>query len=156
MIVAVLAVLKAGGAYVPLDPDYPAERHRFILDDTQAPVLISHEHLAKRLPEAPMALVRMDADAGAIRERPATAPNVDVDPQNLAYIIYTSGSTGTPKGVQVEHRQVARLFSATAHWFKFGPSDIWTLLHSYAFDFSVWEMWGALLHGGKLVVPPRL
>ncbi len=69
-------------------------------------------------------------------------------------MIYTSGSTGQPKGVQVEHRNVARLFSATDGWFGFGPGDTWLLFHSYAFDFSVWELWGALLYGGRLVVPP--
>ena len=75
-------------------------------------------------------------------------------PENLAYVIYTSGSTGRPKGVQVEHRHIARLFSATDEWFGFGPGDVWALLHSYAFDFSVWELWGALAHGGQLVVSP--
>ena len=75
-------------------------------------------------------------------------------PGNLAYVIYTSGSTGRPKGVLVEHRNVARLFTGTADWFSFGPQDAWTLLHSYAFDFSVWEIWGALLHGGRLVIVP--
>ncbi|MYU66692.1 AMP-binding protein, partial [Streptomyces sp. SID69] len=71
-----------------------------------------------------------------------------------AYVIYTSGSTGRPKGTLVPHRNITRLFSATAHWFGFGPDDVWTLFHSIAFDFSVWELWGALLHGGRLVVVP--
>src|SRR5205085_7076453 len=75
-------------------------------------------------------------------------------PENLAYVIYTSGSTGQPKGVQVEHRQVARLFTATEQWYGFGPHDRWVLAHSYAFDVSVWELWGALAHGGSIVVPP--
>ncbi|WP_347359759.1 AMP-binding protein, partial [Streptomyces sp. 150FB] len=74
---------------------------------------------------------------------------------DLAYVIYTSGSTGTPKGVMVEHRNVTRLFSATEGWFGFGGGDVWTLFHSFAFDFSVWEMWGALLYGGRLVVVPQ-
>ncbi|MDC9591965.1 AMP-binding protein, partial [Xenorhabdus sp. XENO-10] len=73
-------------------------------------------------------------------------------PQHLAYIIYTSGSTGTPKGVMIEHRQVSRLFSAVQPWFGFSQQDVWCLFHSFAFDFSVWEIWGALLHGGRLVL----
>ncbi|MEW5928283.1 MAG: amino acid adenylation domain-containing protein [Gemmatimonadota bacterium] len=78
-----------------------------------------------------------------------------VSPDSLAYVIYTSGSTGRPKGVPVTHANVARLFDATADWFGFGADDVWTLFHSYAFDFSVWEIWGALLHGGRLVVVPH-
>src|SRR5205807_5028546 len=78
-----------------------------------------------------------------------------VQPDNVAYVIYTSGSTGKPKGVLVSHANVARLFSATRHWFDFNEQDVWTLFHSYAFDFSVWELWGALLYGGRLVVVPH-
>ena len=80
--------------------------------------------------------------------------HVDVAPGHLAYVIYTSGSTGRPKGVMVEHRNVARLFAATDAWFGFGADDVWTLFHSCAFDFSVWEIWGALLYGGRVVVVP--
>src|SRR5205814_1553696 len=91
------------------------------------------------------------------KRQPETNPDragVGLTSQHLAYIIYTSGSTGAPKGVMVEHRNVARLFSATDHWFQFNAHDVWTLFHSFAFDFSVWEIWGALLHGGRLVVVP--
>ncbi|MDX2683814.1 AMP-binding protein, partial [Streptomyces sp. NY05-11A] len=79
---------------------------------------------------------------------------VEVLADSAAYVIYTSGSTGRPKGVVVPHRNVVRLFGATRDWFGFGPGDVWSLFHSYAFDFSVWELWGALLHGGRLVVVP--
>ena len=75
-------------------------------------------------------------------------------PEALAYVIYTSGSTGRPKGVVVPHSNVVRLMSSTQPWFSFGPGDVWTLFHSYAFDFSVWELWGPLLNGGRLVVVP--
>jgi non-ribosomal peptide synthetase component F len=84
---------------------------------------------------------------------PATAPARDgLTLDHLAYLIYTSGSTGTPKGVMVAHRNVVRLFTATEAWFAFGPADVWSLFHSSAFDFSVWELWGALLYGGRLIV----
>ncbi|MBV9109804.1 MAG: amino acid adenylation domain-containing protein, partial [Gemmatimonadetes bacterium] len=79
---------------------------------------------------------------------------IEADPAQLAYVIYTSGSTGRPKGVGVTHGNVLRLFDATAPGFAFGERDVWTLFHSCAFDFSVWELWGALLHGGRLVVVP--
>src|SRR5262249_53916547 len=77
-----------------------------------------------------------------------------IHPEQLAYVIYTSGSTGRPKGVGVTHRNAARLFDATQEWFRFGSDDVWTLFHSYAFDFSVWEIFGALIHGGRLIVVP--
>ncbi|MDI5967959.1 amino acid adenylation domain-containing protein [Streptomyces sp. SL13] len=142
LVVAVLAVLKSGAAYVPVDSGHPADRIAMILQDT-APVLTLDRagwptDLAGRPDTDPT-----DADR--------TAP---LTPAGTAYVIFTSGSTGRPKGVLVPHRNVARLFSATDHWFHFGPDDVWTLFHSFAFDFSVWELWGALLHGGRLVVVP--
>ncbi|MYV99667.1 amino acid adenylation domain-containing protein, partial [Streptomyces sp. SID3343] len=89
-----------------------------------------------------------------LADRPTHNPTPDLLPDHPAYVIYTSGSTGQPKGVVITHRNVVRLFDATRAWFDFGPDDVWTLFHSYAFDFSVWELWGALLHGGRLVVVP--
>ena len=154
LVVAVVAVLKAGGAYVPLDPDYPAERLAFVLSDTEAPVLLTQEELLADLPSHAASVVCLDRDAVLLAERSADNPEPVAEPEHLAYVIYTSGSTGQPKGVQVEHRNVARLFSATEEWFGFGPADTWLLFHSCAFDFSVWELWGALLHGGRLVVAP--
>jgi amino acid adenylation domain-containing protein len=100
-------------------------------------------------------IVDLARDAAAIAAEPGTGAPVAASPANAAYCIYTSGTTGRPKGVLVEHRQVTRLFDATRAWFAFGAGDAWTLFHSYAFDFSVWELWGALLHGGRLVVVPR-
>src|SRR5262249_7474375 len=90
-----------------------------------------------------------------MRREPATDPPCEVMPEQLAYLIYTSGSTGQPKGVQITHANVPRLFQATADHFRFQPADVWTFFHSFAFDFSVWEIWGALHSGGRLVVVPH-
>ncbi|HEY0022711.1 MAG TPA: amino acid adenylation domain-containing protein [Longimicrobium sp.] len=155
MVVSILAVLKAGGAYVPLDPGYPAERLSFILADSAVPVLLTRETLRGALPALEgVQVVSLDSAAAEIAAESAENPQSGAGPDSLAYVIYTSGSTGTPKGALIEHRNVARLFSATDAWFGFGPDDVWTLFHSYAFDFSVWELWGALLHGGRVIVVP--
>ena len=159
MVVALLAVLKAGGAYVPLDPAYPVERLRFMLEDCVPVALLTQGHLRGLFTGVSDAVSVVDLSADASRSRqPDSNPDsasVGLTPQNLAYVIYTSGSTGTPKGVMVEHRNVTRLFAATDAWFHFSESDIWTLFHSYAFDFSVWEIWGALLYGGRLILVPK-
>ena len=89
-----------------------------------------------------------------IAEESTDNPISGATAQNLAYVIYTSGSTGKPKGVLVDHQNVIRLFEATDHWFHFDHNDVWTFFHSYAFDFSVWELWGAVLYGGRLVLVP--
>ena len=156
LVVTLLAVLKAGGAYLPVDPAYPADRLHFLLTDAGAGLVVAPAEVRDRVPAGPWSLIDLDADATDIDARPISAPDVEVGPDNLAYVIYTSGSTGTPKGVGVPHRNVARLLSATQDWFAFGERDVWTLFHSYAFDFSVWEMWGALATGGRLVVVPHL
>ena len=150
LVVAILGILKAGGAYVPFDSDAPRERLAFMLADTQAPVLVTQSALVARLPEQRAALVLLDEE----HDRADTNPTCDVRPDDRAYVIYTSGSTGKPKGVLVSHANVVRLFAQTQHWFQFDARDVWTLFHSYAFDFSVWELWGALLYGGRLVVVP--
>ncbi len=154
LVVSILAVLKAGGAYVPLDPESPAARVAFVLADTAAPVLLTQERLVDRLPEHGARVLRLDGEDFDLEHTIAENPAPLTTPENLAYVIYTSGSTGQPKGVQVEHRQIARLFTATEHWYGFGPADVWVLAHSYAFDVSVWELWGALAHGGRIVVSP--
>ena len=153
MVVAILGILKAGGAYLPLDPEYPAERLAFMLEDARSPVLVT-----AGVPPAGAGrarVVSLDTDAPELQRSPATRPAPAAGPHNLAYVIYTSGSTGRPKGVMVEHGNVTRLFTATAPWFGFNATDTFTLFHSYAFDFSVWEIWGALLHGGRLVLVPH-
>ncbi|HYX24290.1 MAG TPA: amino acid adenylation domain-containing protein, partial [Thermoanaerobaculia bacterium] len=156
MAVAILGVLKAGAAYVPLDPAYPQERLAFLLADSRPPVVLTQDSLAALLPEpeAGTRVVLVDRDAERIAREQASAPRVPVSAEHPAYVIYTSGSTGRPKGVVVRHGNAMRLFSATDRWFGFGPEDVWTLFHSYAFDFSVWEIWGALLYGGRLVIVP--
>ncbi|QDI20672.1 amino acid adenylation domain-containing protein [Serratia marcescens] len=152
MLVGLLGILKAGGAYVPLDPAYSGERLQYILADS-APVLLLADELGRQ------ALGDCEVPVLAL-EQPLTGESDDlqdvgVRPAHLAYVIYTSGSTGKPKGVMVEHRQVARLFSATNAWFNFSAADRWCLFHSSAFDFSVWEIWGAWLYGGQLFIVPQ-
>ncbi|WP_106399737.1 non-ribosomal peptide synthetase [Actinocorallia populi] len=136
LIIALLGVLKTGAAYVPIDPDYPADRIDYMLADSEPVLAVDAAVLA------------------AASDRPSTPPEVRIDPGNPAYVIYTSGSTGRPKGVVVPHENVIRLLKTTDPWFSFGPNDVWTLFHSTAFDFSVWELWGSLLYGGRLVVVP--
>ncbi|HVG43309.1 MAG TPA: condensation domain-containing protein, partial [Longimicrobium sp.] len=153
-VVGILAILKAGAGYLPLDPAYPEDRLAYMLEDSGVRIVVTTSDLTERLSGDGPALLRLDVDAEEIAAEPSDAPPVDVSPESLAYVIYTSGSTGKPKGVQVTHANVVRLFAATDDWFRFGAEDVWTLFHSYAFDFSVWELWGALLYGGRLVVVP--
>ncbi|MCG8351896.1 MAG: amino acid adenylation domain-containing protein, partial [Chloroflexales bacterium] len=156
MLIAILGVLKAGGAYLPIDLVYPPERIAFMLDDAQPIALLSTAATAARLrAAAPPGLITLDTAWPVIAQQPATDPAGAATPAHAAYVIYTSGSTGQPKGVLVTHANVMRLFRATEAWYQFNPSDVWTLFHSYAFDFSVWEIWGALLYGGRLVVVPQ-
>ncbi len=154
MVTAILGVLKAGGAYVPLDPVYPRERIAFLLEDARVPIVITQEQLLESLPGHSAAVLCIDGEWERIRRAPAAAPRVEGSPGELAYVIYTSGSTGKPKGVGVPHAQVVRLLTSTAARFHFDSSDTWTLFHSFAFDFSVWELWGALAFGGRLEVVP--
>jgi amino acid adenylation domain-containing protein len=154
LIVSVLAILKAGGAYLPLDPAYPAERVSFMLNDAEARVVITSPELAERCSAAGAAPLLIDRERKMIAQESAENLESDCVPGNLAYVIYTSGSTGKPKGVPVTHQNVARLFAVTDSSFGFNEDDVWTLFHSSAFDFSVWEIWGALLYGGRLVVVP--
>ncbi|MFE8938111.1 amino acid adenylation domain-containing protein [Streptomyces sp. NPDC007872] len=154
LVVGLLGILKAGGAYLPLDPDNPPERLRHIVGDAGLGHVVGTTG-TRPLWDAPgLRTVDLEADAAELDRLPATAPDSGVTPDDLAYAIYTSGSTGHPKGTLVPHRNITRLFSATDHWFGFGADDVWTLFHSIAFDFSVWELWGALAHGGRLVVVP--
>ncbi|HKQ72778.1 MAG TPA: amino acid adenylation domain-containing protein [Blastocatellia bacterium] len=160
MIVAILSVLKAGGAYLPLDPNQPPDRLQYILKDcircTGLRVILTHRPVFKLAADladaAALELINCEQIEGPIDGATVGAAAPEVLPDNLAYIIYTSGSTGQPKGVMNTHANVVRLFEETRETFSFGASDVWTMFHSYSFDFSVWEMWGALLFGGRLVI----
>ncbi|WP_166243333.1 amino acid adenylation domain-containing protein [Paenibacillus turpanensis] len=163
MVVALLAVLKAGAIYLPLDPSYPADRIAYMLEDADPLCVITSSEAASVIPQESRkpAVVLDDKDTQKALEYSPSANPSDSDrteplkPSHPAYIIYTSGSTGKPKGVVIPHHNVIRLFTETDHWYHFGEKDAWTLFHSYAFDFSVWEIWGALLYGGRLVVVPH-
>ncbi|MGO4263842.1 AMP-binding protein, partial [Lysobacter sp. TAB13] len=156
MVVGLLGILKAGGGYVPLDPAYPADRLAYMLEDSAPVALLSQSALRASLPQAECPVLELDDAAVWAQARTDTPVVSNLHPHHLAYVIYTSGSTGQPKGVMVEHGQVSRLFASTDHWFGFNETDVWTLFHSFAFDFSVWELWGALLYGGRVVVVPSL
>ena len=159
MVVAIIAVLKTGAAYVPLDPEYPKARLEHMLADARPAVVITSMKLGEELrlnAEIEFVLSGREGSASRLWGRLGTTIlDKRCHPEEAAYVIYTSGSTGEPKGVVVTQGNVTRLFAATERWFHFGGEDVWTLFHSYAFDFSVWEMWGALLYGGRLVVVPK-
>jgi len=152
LIVALVAILKSGAAYLPLDPAYPGERLAFMVEDAGASIIIASDH-ADWLPPGRQRLDPHQPGEADAAHNPSARRRAAAS--DLAYVIYTSGSTGKPKGVAIEHAAVTRLFSATEGWFGFRSSDVWTLFHSVSFDFSVWEIWGALLHGGRLVIVPE-
>ena len=158
LVVALLAILEAGAAYLPLDLSYPPDRLAFMLEDAAVPLLISQSHLAEKLPAfaGRTLFVDTEEERAAIAACPTERPAVVMTSDQLAYVIYTSGSTGKPKGVLIPHRNVLRLMEANQPWFDFGSDDVWTFFHSHAFDFSVWEIWGCLVTGGRLVVVPYM
>ncbi len=146
LVIAVVGVCRAGAAYVPIDLAHPAQRRALILADSTPRAVITDGTALEGLPPGAEILSLPAESAAEAQPRPRPAAE---DP---AYVIYTSGSTGQPNGVLVTQRNVARLFTATEPLFAFGPGDVWTLFHSIAFDFSVWELWGPLLTGGRLVI----
>jgi amino acid adenylation domain-containing protein len=155
----ILGILKSGAAYLPLDLEAPVQRLKYMVEDSAAPIVVVKEEKDRwKLLEAGISagieIVSLQEAREEIDDEICDEPVLQANEANLAYVIYTSGSTGAPKGVMIPHSNVARLFQQTRRWFEFNENDVWTLFHSYAFDFSVWEIWGALLFGGRLVVVP--
>jgi amino acid adenylation domain-containing protein len=148
MVVGALGILKAGGAYVPMDPAYPAGRLTFMLDDAQAPVLISSPGLVQRLPVAKREILYLDDPA--IASQPVAAPAVAVAQDDLAYVIYTSGSTGRPKGVEIAHRGLTNLISWHVQAFAVTAADRASHLAGLGFDAAVWELWPYLAVGASV------
>ncbi|MCO1657046.1 non-ribosomal peptide synthetase [Pseudonocardia humida] len=161
LLVGTLGVLAAGAAYLPLDPDLPPERMRALLADAGPAAVVATGETTAAVPADAGPIVLDDPgtaaalaalDPGAVTDAERTRP---LRPADAAYVIYTSGSTGAPKGVVVEHRNVLALLEAARDVVEPRPDDVWTLFHSAAFDFSVWEIWGALAHGARVQVVPR-
>jgi tyrocidine synthetase-3 len=150
---SMLGILNSGGAYLPIDPDYPKERIDFILNDSHSKTIITTKDLSER--------IEFDGNIIYVEEISISSKSFSQiesinKPSDLSYIIYTSGTTGKPKGVMIEHRNVVRLFFNDKFQFDFSEKDVWTMFHSHCFDFSVWEMYGALLYGGKLIIVPKI
>ncbi len=151
MIIGMLAILKSGGVYVPLTPDLPESRITFVIEDTKTKLILGEEeNKGKFSSVAYISLNTLDYNAYKADDN-----TVIISPSDLAYVIYTSGTTGKPKGVLIPHKNVVRLFFNDKALFDFDSTDVWSMFHSYSFDFSVWEMYGALFYGGTLVVVPE-
>ncbi len=153
MVVGMIAILKSGGTYLPIDPQYPKDRIKYILEDSQTSILLTQSNLKDTINFSGNVITFEDEEIQLQATENLLNENIATD---MAYIIYTSGSTGKPKGVMVEHKNVVRLLINDDNLFDFTNEDVWTMFHSFCFDFSVWEMYGALLYGGKLVVVPKL
>ncbi|WP_030843619.1 non-ribosomal peptide synthetase [Streptomyces sp. NRRL F-4474] len=155
-VVALVAVVTAGGAYVPLDPAYPDSRLEYVLADAAAQVVLvapeQRDRFTRLLARAGVP-ARVLVQGERLPRATAVPATSAAGPRDPAYVIYTSGSTGRPKGVVVPHSSVVALLANTRPDMDFGPHDVWVQFHSYSFDFAVWELWGALVHGGELLVP---
>ena len=154
LLIGLLAILKAGGVYVPLDPVYPSTRLQHMLEDAQ-PIFILSDQYFSNFAGVPVHVISTLLEQAQCNGEFELAPKVCIHPESAAYIIYTSGSTGKPKGVVVSHRNVTSLIASCDQKFSFNEQDVWTFFHSYAFDFSVWEIWGAWSHGANLLVIPK-
>ncbi|MEB2282950.1 amino acid adenylation domain-containing protein, partial [Lysinibacillus xylanilyticus] len=152
MVISILATLKCGAIYLPIDPTYPKERITYMMEDSQQKVVLTKESYSSSCAANVNILLVHDL---AINQQSKENFGCILNSSDVAYIIYTSGTTGQPKGVEVTHRNVVRLLFNSSMQFDFSNKDVWTVFHSFCFDFSVWEMYGALLYGGKLIVIPK-
>ena len=153
MIVGIMAILKAGGAYLPIDPSYPEDRIKYMIENSGTNIILTQKQFVDQLKGFKQVI---DITSEAMYEKDDSNPTNTNIPGDLAYIIYTSGTTGRPKGVMIEHKNVVRLLFNDRFQFDFNHNDVWTMFHSYCFDFSVWEIFGALLYGGKLLIVPKM
>lgn len=153
MIVGIYAVIKAGAAYVPIDPSYPKERIEYTLEDCKPKAILINQKEQQTFDYAEAEIVPVSEID--LEKESASNLSVPIQPDHLLYVIYTSGTTGRPKGVQITHRNLVRLLVNDQFQFDFHDKDVWMMFHSYCFDFSVWEMYGATLTGAKLVVLPK-
>ncbi|MEP7233019.1 MAG: amino acid adenylation domain-containing protein, partial [Ginsengibacter sp.] len=158
MMIGLLAILKAGGAYVPVDPEYPEDRINYMLENAGSRLVVTSLLGKTKLHLTDdFEIIEMNGkDLLAIRGESEEALKIKIKPSSIAYVIHTSGSTGKPKGVMIEHRNVVRLFETDKPLYDFNESDVWTMFHSFCFDFSVWEMYGALFYGGRIVIVPSI
>jgi bacitracin synthase 1 len=155
MIVGIMGILKAGSAYLPVDPAYPAQRIRYMLEDSEVKLLLTYKKPENDIIFNHQVIYMDDLHSPANKVSYPPAGNPLEEASGLAYVIYTSGTTGRPKGALIEHVNVVRLLFTDRKLFDFNDADVWTMFHSYCFDFSVWEMYGALLYGGKLNIIPK-
>lgn len=155
MLVTVLATLKAGGAYVFLDPVYPMDRLSFMLQDSQAMLLVTEQQLASALPSLFGKILVLGKDRNLIASQPKNNPSVGVTPHNLAYVLYTSGSTGKPKGVQIEHRSVVNFLTSMRSGLSFGPDDVLLAIATMSFDIAGLELYLPLVIGARVVIASR-
>ena len=153
MIVALLAIVKAGGAYAPFDPLAPPTRLAAMTSIAGIDLVLTREGLPASLARLGLRAISVDVEAEAIAQRPAARLETSASAESLAYVMFTSGSTGEPKGVEVTHRNVVRLVKG-ADYASFGPDEVFLQLASPSFDASTFEIWGALLNGGRLAIAP--
>ena len=154
MVIGIYGIIKSGGAYVPIDPTYPQARINFMLEDCQAKVVLIKGEISLKEVTEEVAVPVIDLGEIEVWEGESGNPSYVNQGTDLLYLIYTSGTTGKPKGVMIQHQNVVSLLKSDKFQFDFNEADVWSLFHSYAFDFSVWEMFGATLNGGKLIIVP--